>query len=179
MFNFTSALLVSCALSVCLPATAVAQSLPVRGGDLTNNQLFHTFIHQPGIQAEGHDIGGRRRFSNSAWFELAQDLVDAKVLTNWVAYGKPVYAMAAGTVVGCWRNAPDNVPGSLHADFERKKFAGGGNHLWVLQANGVYALYAHLKPGSIPPALCPNNATLFAGMRTALGTTPTSRRKSW
>jgi hypothetical protein len=73
--------------------------------------------------------------------------------------------MAAGTVVGCWRNAPENVPGSLHASYKAGKYAGGGNHLWILQDDGVYALYAHAAPGTIPGAMCPNNATLFTGTR--------------
>jgi len=77
--------------------------------------------------------------------------------------GEPFYAMAAGTVVGAWRNAPENTPGSLHADYVAKKFAGGGNHVWILQDDGVYALYAHAQTGSIPAKLCPHEAALFSG----------------
>jgi hypothetical protein len=34
-----------------------------------------------------------------------------------------------------------------------------GNHVWILQDNGVYALYAHAQPGTVPAAICPHNAT--------------------
>lgn len=78
-------------------------------------------------------------------------------------YDTPFYAMAAGTVVGGWRNAPENTPKGTHSELAAKRFAGGGNHLWILQDDGVYALYAHAVPGSIPAALCPHDAVLFPG----------------
>lgn len=137
--------------------------LPLRADDLAVGERYSTFVHASGIQAEGKDIGARWHASDSSWPQLKSGTSDSTVLGNWVVYGKKVRAMASGTVVGCWRNAPQNVPGSYHDDFVAKKFAGGGNHLWILQDDGVYALYAHMQPGSIPAAICPNNAVLFTG----------------
>ncbi|MBC7989192.1 MAG: M23 family metallopeptidase [Luteimonas sp.] len=70
--------------------------------------------------------------------------------------------MTAGTVIKCWRNAPENsVVGERHPALADGKMAGGGNHLWVRHGDGSLALYAHMIPGSIPAALCPHNDTLF------------------
>jgi hypothetical protein len=138
--------------------------MPLSAHDLGVDQRYETFAHVAGIQAEGKDFRARRHKSDTSWPEQEFDGADKTVLSNWIIYGNSFYAMGAGTVVGCWRNAPENTPGSLHADFQAGKFAGGGNHLWILQDDGVYALYAHAKLGSIPAALCPHNATLFTGV---------------
>jgi hypothetical protein len=157
---------VSAAVSAAMliPAAALAQRLPLRGGDLADNERYHTFVHEgQGDQAEGKDIGARR-WTPEGWKQLKAGTTDGSVLSNWVVYGKPFYAMAGGKVVGCWRNAPENTPKSLHPDFVAKKFAGGGNFLWILQDDGNIALYAHARPGSIPSSLCPHNAKLFKGL---------------
>jgi hypothetical protein len=162
-----------------LPLTAQAYDLPLRANDLKIGELYSTFVHKGGIQAEGKDIGARRRVSDSNWPALKADSADAKVLSNWIVYGKPFYAMAAGTVVGCWRNAPENVPGNKDVYEKAKKFAGGGNHLWILQDDGVYALYAHAQPGSIPASICPHNAELFTGTNgTGIGHSPDIEREA-
>lgn len=141
----------------------MAYVMPLSAHDLGVKERFQTFEHVAGIQAEGHDFLGRRHRSDTSWRQLKTDGSDKTVLENWVIYNVPFYAMAAGTVVGGWRNAPENTPGSLHPDFTAKRFAGGGNHLWILQDDGVYALYAHATPGSIPRALCPHNGEFFTG----------------
>ncbi len=147
-----------------LQLSAAAATLPLRGNDLASDERYRTDVHTGGIQAEGKDIGALRRVSDTNWTILKAGTSDSKVLSNWVVYGKPFYAMAPGVVVACWRNAPENVPGSYNPLYKPGlKFAGGGNHLWVLQDDGNYALYAHAQPGSIPAALCPNNAELFTG----------------
>lgn len=141
----------------------MAYVMPFNSHDLGVKERFSTFTHRPGIQAEGRDFSGRRHKSDKDWPDLTADDADRDVLSSWVIYNKPFYAMAAGTVVGAWRNAPENTPGSLHPDFVKQRFAGGGNHLWILQDDGVHALYAHATPGSIPAALCPHSAALFSG----------------
>ncbi|HWW28183.1 MAG TPA: M23 family metallopeptidase [Caulobacter sp.] len=146
-----------------LPGVGAAETyrLPLSGADLATGERFSTFVHTGGIQAEGKDIGARRNKGGKDWSGLRTDGADRKVLSNWQVYGKPFYAMASGVVIGCWRNAPENVPGSYHPDYEAKKIAGGGNHLWIRQDDGVVALYAHAQPGSIPSNLCPHEAKLL------------------
>lgn len=138
-------------------------SLPLRGNDLTADQRYSTKVHTAGVQAEGKDIGVLRNTSGNSWSRLKADGADEKVLDNWLVYGKPVYAMADGKIFSCWRNAPQNVPGSYLPEYEAKKISGGGNHLWVLQDDGVKTLYAHMQPGSVPAALCPHNDKLMSG----------------
>ncbi len=149
--------------AVLLVTPALADRLPVSANDIAVGERFNTFPHEPGIQAQGKDIGLKRHISDSNWSALKDGKSDTTVLNNWLVYGRPVYAMHAGTVVGCWRNAPENVPGTLNPLFTAKKYAGGGNHIWILQDNGVFALYAHMQPGSIPASICPHNAKLFTG----------------
>jgi hypothetical protein len=163
MNKFAVSAAVSAAMLI--PAAAIAERLPLRGGDLLENERYHTFVHAAeGDQVEGKDIGARRRADDGSWRMLKANATDGTILSNWVVYGKPFYAMAGGKVIGCWRNAPENTPGSLHPDFVAKKFAGGGNFLWILQDDGNIALYAHAKKGSIPSNLCPHNAELFTGL---------------
>ncbi|SMB97139.1 M23 family metallopeptidase [Deinococcus hopiensis] len=160
----TRLLIGTLATSVALSLSASAAVLPVRGDDLAGNERYLTFVHTGGVQAEGKDIGARRYITDTQWSAFKPDATNPKDLNSWVVYGKPFYAMASGTVVACWRNAPENIPGSLHPQYKPGfKFAGGGNHLWILQDDGTYALYAHAQPGSIPANICPHNAPLFTG----------------
>lgn len=161
-------------LGVCVAAlccgTAVAQDAyepPLRANDLGPNERYSAKVHSDGnpTQALGKDIGARRISANNVWRGLKTDNADKKVLSNWVVYGKPFYAMAPGKVVGCWRNAPENVPESEHPELKNQKIARGGNHLWVLQDDGNHVLYAHARPGSIPSSLCPHNAQLLSSTK--------------
>ena len=150
------------AATLILPiTTADSHNLPLSGNDLAPGERFSTNIHTGGIQAEGQDIVARRRISDTKWSTLLEGKTDDKVNANYVVYGKPIYAMASGTVIGCWRNAPENPVGGKHPAYEKGLIAGGGNHLWVKQDDGAVALYAHTIPGSIPAAICPHNAVLL------------------
>ena len=143
---------------------ALAHQLPLSGNDIADAERYDTKDHGGGNQTEGKDIGLRRRTAEGGWTHLKAGATDEKVLSNWNVYGKPFYAMASGTVIGCWRNAPENTPGSYHPDYKPGfKIPGGGNLLWIRQDDGLIALYAHARPGSIPASICPNNAKLLTG----------------
>lgn len=159
MTRLTSiALAMACVLS---PAAAKAYELPLRGSDLAPGERYMTFTHKAGIQAQGRDIGVKYSLGGGKWTGRTVVGAELKVLTNWRVYGKPVYAMAPGRVISCWRNAPDNTPGSLHPSYEAGQISGGGNHLWIEHDDGVRTLYAHLQPGSVPASICPHNAVLM------------------
>jgi hypothetical protein len=70
---------------------------------------------------------------------------DPKVVTNAAAYGRPVYAVADGTIVGVVDKFPDQVPPTPSGD---RNFP-GGNSITIDIGNGAYAFYAHLKPHSM------------------------------
>lgn len=150
----------------------MAYVLPFSAHDLGVRERYSTRTHAAGIQGEGNDFSGRRHKSDKDWPDLKSDTADRNHLKDYVIYGKPFYAMAAGVVVGGWRNAPENTPGSRHPDLVAGKFAGGGNHLWILQDDGAHALYAHATPGSIPSDLCPHDAELFTGKARTDGPNP-------
>lgn len=156
--------LATAALGALLPIAAHAYELPLRGNDLASGERYSTGVHASGIQAEGKDIGARRHVSDSNWPFLKSSGADKKVNSSYIVYGKPVYAMAAGIVAGCWRNAPENPAGGAHPQLVAKKIVGGGNHLWILQDDGVYALYAHMQPGTVPASLCPHESVLLKGV---------------
>jgi len=70
---------------------------------------------------------------------------DADQNTSYFNYGQPLLAVATGTVVEAVDRYPDqipnhNVPVSWEAD---------GNHVIIALDEGIFAGYAHLKPGSV------------------------------
>jgi hypothetical protein len=92
-------------------------------------------------------------------------------------WGKPLYAMADGTVLEAVNNVPSN-PHPLHwtsdADLQAQmkeqmdkywggfKNGGAGNHLYIQYGNEI-VLVAHMQPGSIPAALLKPGAKVKAG----------------
>jgi len=69
-----------------------------------------------------------------------------KKLANWVGYGVDVKAVSAGVVAEVRDDLPDQVPGvreNLPLD------AVPGNRVVENLGGGIYAVYAHLKPGSV------------------------------
>jgi len=137
---------------------------PLRANDLAPDERYSAGIHSDGneTQLRAKDIGARRLAANNVWTGLKAGKNDKTVLANWVVYGKPFYAMAPGVVVACWRNAPENVPGSHHIQFKAGNMPNGGNHLFIKHDDGTHALYAHASTGSIPASLCPHNAALLS-----------------
>ena len=79
--------------------------------------------------------------------------VDDTINSNYLIYGRPVYAMAGGTVVGCWRNAPENTGHTKRPEIATGKILLQGNHIWIKQTDGNIALYAHAPTGDIPASL--------------------------
>lgn len=134
-------------------------ALPFKAEDLKPGERVFTGDHASGAQGEGEDFNVKRYLGNRKW-SFVKKGADGKKNSDYLIYGKPIYAIGDGTIVGCWRNAPENpAPGKRHA--RKDKIPGGGNMLWVDHADGTRALYAHMIPGSIPGKLCANNAELF------------------
>jgi hypothetical protein len=77
---------------------------------------------------------------------------DSHADSSYYAYGKPIFAVAAATVVEVRDGQPDNPPGhgsdfhpALPVTFENA----GGNTIVLDLGDGQFAHYYHLKPGSI------------------------------
>jgi hypothetical protein len=62
---------------------------------------------------------------------------------HYFVYGKEILAAASGTVVTAIDGVPDNEPGSMNP------LCAVGNCLIIDQGSNEYAVYAHLKPGSL------------------------------
>lgn len=155
--------------------------LPLFANDLKPGERYYTFDHANSTtQRFGYDISGRR-LAGDRWTSLKAGITsdahwDNPKNTNYFVFGKPFYAMKAGTVIACWRNAPqnprpkrpeedNNVPTAdkdwIHQDLKDGLMPGGGNHIWILHDDGTRALYAHATTGSIPASLCPKTKTKF------------------
>jgi hypothetical protein len=87
---------------------------PIWGDDLEPGERL--WLHQAkhsaaGPQEWGYDLLGIRYLSGRDW---RRRLEGASGHDNdaYVIYGKTVHAMAPGTVIACWRNAPENAPSS-------------------------------------------------------------------
>jgi len=151
-----------------LPAQSV--EFPIHANDLHPGERIVTTIHATGggPQTGAKDLRILRWVADNNWQNLKEGKTDQSVNSNYLVYGRPVYAMASGTVIGCWRNAPENSGHNQRPEvLGSKKILLQGNHLWIKQTDGNIALYAHAPTGDIPESLCPNNAVFLTG--TALG----------
>jgi hypothetical protein len=68
---------------------------------------------------------------------------------SWYGYGAEVIAVADGVVVGVRDGIPDNVPLSPERAVPITSETVGGNYVMLKLAEGWYAFYAHLRPGSL------------------------------
>jgi hypothetical protein len=152
---FTSAAIIA--------ASASAGVFPLKSDDLNLNHRYKTGDHNTGAQQGlGKDITAVRPTGNNNWSSLIADGADNTVNSNYLIYGRKVYAMVSGTVVNCWRNAPENSKaGTKDPDVLNFYIGVGGNHVLIKTDDGVYAEHAHMIPGSISSAICPNNKTRF------------------
>ncbi len=136
-----------------LPAQ-VLYEFPFRGEDIKPKERVYTKNHAAGIQQKGKDIHVKRYLGNNKWTHLKAGTNGSKNSDD-VIYGKPIYAIASGKIIGGWRNAPENpADGTKHPFVAAKLIPGGGNMLWVEHTDGSRVLYAHMIPGSIPLNLC-------------------------
>lgn len=168
--------------------TRAARSLPLRdlpffADDLKPGERWSTNNHAvTTTQKYGYDLGVKRYISSSKTWSSIKVSSDAHwnnpKNSNYLIWGKPIYAMEAGEVIRCWRNAPQNprpkLPSEssksidfedrewLHQAWRDKLMPGGGNSIVIEHADGTRALYAHFQTGSIPASICPNNNALYS-----------------
>lgn len=144
---------------------ALALEFPIHANDLNANDRIVTVVHATGggPQTGAKDLRVLRRVADNNWQVLKAGQSNDFINSNYLIYGRPVYAMASGTVVGCWRNAPENTGHIKRPEVATGKILLQGNHLWIKQADGNIALYAHAPAGDIPASLCPNNAVFLTG----------------
>lgn len=124
---------------------------PVRGGRwLVTNGLSNDADHRRFITASG-ELFIPQRFG-ADFLKLGSDGNNAtaeRPLRNeaFHAFEEPLYAVADGEVVAVRRGLPDNEAGSAPGPLAWGEVP--GNHVVIRLGNGVFALYAHLRQGSI------------------------------
>lgn len=74
---------------------------------------------------------------------------DPKLNASYLAYDKPVIAVADGRIVSIVDGLPENVPNSSKLAVELNFRNAGGNSVAEDLGGGRYAMYAHLRPHSI------------------------------
>jgi Bacterial tandem repeat domain 1 len=145
-------------------AGAQAYELPFHADDLDEGNLkvfWGRAIHSDsGVQKYGYDLGVQRYDGETkAWTEYKKGGEDRTKNSDSLVYGKNIYAMRAGKIIACWRNAPENKPKNVyHPKVDEGYVYGGGNGYWIEHADGTRVEYAHMIPGSVPSELCPHDA---------------------
>lgn len=164
-----------------LPAAAAAQlppetnlAMPFKGEDLAGGERWVTDVHAGDAnhpQHHGKDIVAVKYDRLTLWRRFKDEKLGRGTNSNHHAWNKPIYAMAPGRVVGCWRNAPENPDPPAHsAEYKDGRIHGNGNFVIIEHDNGNRALYAHARPGTVPQALCPHNAQFVPQLRKPDGT---------
>ena len=152
-----------CAGAAMFTLSSSAAVFPLKSDDMGLTHRYRTKDHATGAnQGLGKDITAVRPTGGNDWSNLVSDNADSTVNSNHLIYGKKVYAMVSGTVVNCWRNAPENAQaGTKDADVLNFYIGVGGNHVLIRTDDGILVEHAHMIPGSISSAICPNNKTRF------------------
>jgi len=69
--------------------------------------------------------------------------------SSYLCYDAPIYSVAAGRVVDALDGIPENVPHSGKVAISVNFANAAGNHVVVDIGYGLYALYAHMRPGTL------------------------------
>jgi hypothetical protein len=131
----------------------VVISPPLTGEDwLAANGPSNTSLHRRALIP----INGRAYISQRFaidWVQLnpdgrtyARDPSDNK---NYRAYGAEIHAVADGVVTQVKDGIPQNIPGANSRAVPMTLETISGNHVIMDIGNGLYALYAHMQPGSV------------------------------
>ena len=69
--------------------------------------------------------------------------------SSYFCYGAPIYSMAPGKVIEVLDEIPENIPHSGKIAIDVNFFNAGGNNVVVDIGYGLYAFYAHMRPGTV------------------------------
>lgn len=137
-----------------IPVTprAVAISPPMHGQWVAFNGPSNTSGHRRLVLGlDGHTAIGQRFAIDFLQIDSAGRTFTGDSLKNssYYAYGTPLLAVADGIVVATKDSIPENVPGITSRAVPITLVTVGGNHVALRIADGTYALYAHVQPGSL------------------------------
>ena len=69
--------------------------------------------------------------------------------SSYFCYDAPIYSMAPGKVIEMLDGIPENAPHSGKMAIDVNFFNAGGNNVVVDIGYGLYAFYAHMRPGTV------------------------------
>jgi hypothetical protein len=134
------------------PRSPVALGPPVRDGPwlVSESCCANDTHHRRGLAAFNGVLLVPQRFAID-WFRLDADhqawVGDPADVHSYLAFGQPVLASAAGTVVDVQDGVPDQHPPKPPVPPPIEDTV--GNHITIEIGAGLYLLYAHLTPGSV------------------------------
>lgn len=147
-----------------------ALGLPFSTSDFGEDEFVSGYsMHGGGSQVFAYDLGVAA-FENKDWRGLLPNK-DGSENDHFRIWGKPVKAMADGTVLHFENNIPNNwKPDGSDAGMKKQKdelwgsfdYGGGGNHFYIKHGK-VVALYAHMQKGSLSKSLLKKGATVRKG----------------
>jgi hypothetical protein len=147
-----------------------ALALPFSKADFGDEEYVSGYsMHGGGSQVFAYDLGVEA-YKDKAWRGLLPNK-DGSKNEDYRIWGKPIRAMADGTVLHFENNIPNNwKPDGSDEGMEKQKaelwgsFAhgGAGNHLFIRHGN-VVALYAHMQKGSVTASLLKKGAKVKKG----------------
>ena len=126
---------------------------PLRGaGWVALNGLSNNSTHRRTLVVVNGKVHLAQRFATD-WSQIGPDGLafrgDPSNLANWSPYGADVFAVADAVVADAKDGIPDNNPASDTKAVPINLETVGGNYLILALRNGIFAFYAHLKPGSL------------------------------
>jgi hypothetical protein len=131
---------------------AIVISPPLRGPDwVAFNGCCDTITsHRGAVMA----FNGKASIAERFAIDFVQVSTDSRLfvgpgdmISSYPYFGVPVYAVANGLVVELSDGAPEQVPGASPAGVTVDSAA--GNHIVIDMGGGNFALYAHLKTGTV------------------------------
>ena len=147
------------------PAPTGGWLFPFSASDLRVGEYFSASARHwangggRGRQIYAHDIGCTGWDASKNAFSGLLPGTDGSKNEHYRIYGKPVRAMADGTV-SSWHDGMDaNTPGAFP---EPTPDPVGGNHIWI-QHGDELMVYTHLQKNSIPDAMKVKGAAVKAG----------------
>jgi murein DD-endopeptidase MepM/ murein hydrolase activator NlpD len=145
------------------PVAAKSYLFPARATDLAPNEFWSG-------ASNAHWSGGDQLFAYDlevkGWDATTNQWSNLRPGTkgssnqDYLVYDRPIHAMAEGTVIDFRDDLDDNVPGKFPDPAKIVDYS--GNHFNIQHGNEV-VLYAHLKKGSLNPALRSAGAAVRPG----------------
>jgi len=129
---------------------------PLRGSDwFAGGANGPDSYHRRALMVEGGHAWLAQRYAiDFAMFHM----VNGKAFTwkgpenqnsSYFCYDQPIYSVAPGKVVEVLDGLPENVPHSGKLAIDLTWQNAGGNHVVIDIGFGLYAFYAHMRPGTV------------------------------